>query len=145
MCEVLCSYSCIRKHSSSSHQPHTFTMSDSNYAAATRHKRPLSTAGRPPALDIVDDDWAADTLSDDEIEVSAQREADLAGLLDETELDDAVVVAAGQSGTAANAAAERRRREEGRWNDLGLDAFDSNNNAVGSASTAGAQRSGPGS
>jgi hypothetical protein len=120
-------------------------MSDSNYAAATRHKRPLSTAGRPPALDIVDDDWAADTLSDDEIEVSAQREADLAGLLDETELDDAVVVAAGQSGTAANAAAERRRREEGRWNDLGLDAFDSNNNAVGSASTAGAQRSGPGS
>ena len=103
----------------------TRTMSDSNYAAATRHKRPLSTAGRPPALDVVDDAWAADTLSDDEIEVSPQREADLAQLLEtEGELDDAVVVAAGQSGSAANGAAERRRREEGRWNDLGLDNLD---------------------
>ena len=101
-------------------------MSDSNYAAATRHKRPLSTAGRPPALDVVDDAWAADTLSDDEIEVSPQREADLAQLLEtEGELDDvAVVVAAGQSGSATNGAAERRRREEGRWNDLGLDNLD---------------------
>ena len=95
--------------------------SDSNYNAATRHKRPLSTAGRPPALDVVDDAWAADTLSDDEIEVSAQREADLAQLLEtEGELDDAVVVAAGQNGSA-----ERRRREEGRWADLGLDNLDS--------------------
>ena len=94
--------------------------SDSNYNAATRHKRPLSTAGRPPALDVVDDAWAADTLSDDEIEVSAQREADLAQLLEtEGELDDAVVVAAGHN-TAA-----RRRREEGRWADLGLDNLDS--------------------
>jgi hypothetical protein len=98
--------------------------SDSNYNAATRHKRPLSTAGRPPALDVVDDAWAADTLSDDEIEVSAQREADLAQLLEtEGELDDAVVVAAGQNGSAANGAA--RRREEGRWADLGLDNLDS--------------------
>lgn len=115
--------------------------SDSNYAAATRHKRPLSTAGRPPALDVVDDAWAADTLSDDEIEVSAQREADLAQLLEtEGELDDAVVVAAGQNGSAANGAAERRRREEGRWADLGLDNLDS----VVAAGSASGARSGAG-
>lgn len=120
--------------------------SDSNYAAATRHKRPLSTAGRPPALDVVDDAWAADTLSDDEIEVSAQREADLAQLLEtEGELDDAVVVAAGQNGSASNGAAERRRREEGRWADLGLDNLDSvvaAGGASGARSGAGAAASG---
>jgi hypothetical protein len=77
--------------------------SDSNYAAVTRHLRPFSQAGRPPVLEIVDDDWAADTLSDDEIEVG-RHEAAVAPLLEEGELDaDAIVVSpTGNSASAAN-------------------------------------------
>jgi hypothetical protein len=77
--------------------------SDSNYAAVTRHRRPLSTAGRPPVLEIVDDDWAADKLSDDEVEVG-RHEATVAPLLEEGELDaDAIVVSpTGNSASAAN-------------------------------------------
>jgi hypothetical protein len=104
--------------------------SDSNYAAVTRHRRPFSTAGRPPALDIVDDEWAADTLEDDTLEV-AQYEAAVAPLLEEGELDaDAIVVSpSGNSSAAANNASERRRREEG-WNDLGLDGIDNGHATV---------------
>jgi hypothetical protein len=96
--------------------------SDSNYAAATHHRRPFSTAGRPPAL--TDDDWANDKLEDDIMEIS-QFEAAVAPLLEEGELDaDAIVVSpTGNSSAAANTATERRRREEG-WNDLGLDQVD---------------------
>mmetsp|Transcript_70 Transcript_70/g.72 ORF Transcript_70/g.72 Transcript_70/m.72 type:complete len:121 (-) Transcript_70:504-866(-) len=113
-------------------------MSDSSYVAVTRHRKPHSTAGRSPVLDVVDDAWAADKLSDDEIDAERQ-EAALAPLLDEGDLDvDAVVVSTGHSGSAANGAAERRRREEGRWNDLGLDHFDTNN----SSSTNSVQRHG---
>ena len=77
--------------------------SDSNYAAVTRHRRPLAKAGRPPVLEIVDDDWAADKLSDDEVEVS-RHEAAVAPLLEEGELDaDAIVVSpTGNSSSAAN-------------------------------------------
>jgi hypothetical protein len=82
--------------------------SDSNYAAVTRHRRPFSTAsasiaGRPPVLEIVDDDWAADRLSDDEVEVG-RHEAAVAPLLEEGELDvDAIVVSpTGNSASAAN-------------------------------------------
>lgn len=77
--------------------------SDSNYAAVTRHRRQLNpTAGRPPVLELVDDDWAADKLSDDEVEVG-RHEAD-AGGFEEGELDaDAIVVSpAGNSASAAN-------------------------------------------
>lgn len=99
--------------------------SDSNYAAATRHRRPMSTAGRPAVLEIVDDDWAKDTLSDDEVEVG-RHEAAVAPLLEEGELDaDAVISPAGNSSAAVNST-ERRRREEG-WNDLGLDQLDGDN------------------
>jgi hypothetical protein len=100
--------------------------SDSSYVAATRHRRPYSTSGRPPVLEIVDDAWASDKLSDDEVEV-ARHEAAVAPLLEEGELDaDAIVVSpTGNSASAANNAAERRRREEG-WTDLGLDQLDSN-------------------
>jgi hypothetical protein len=54
-------------------------------------------------LEIVDDDWAADTLSDDEIEVG-RHEAAVAPLLEEGELDaDAIVVSpTGNSASAAN-------------------------------------------
>ena len=116
-------------------------MSDSNYAAATRHRRPQSISGRLPALDIVDDVWAADKLSDDEIDVE-RHDAAIAPLLDEGDLDvDAVVVSTGQSGSVANGAAERRRREEGRWNDLGLDHFDVVSVGAGSGAV-GVQRTG---
>ena len=77
--------------------------SDSNYAAVTRHQRPFSTSGRPPVLEIVDDDWATDKLSDDEVEVE-RHEAAVAPLLEEGELDaDAIVVSpTGNSASAAN-------------------------------------------
>jgi hypothetical protein len=66
----------------------------------------------------VNDEWAADKLDDDNIQVS-QHEAVVAPLLEEGELDaDAIVVSpTGNSSAAANNASERRRREEG-WNDL---------------------------
>uniref|UniRef100_A0A7R9ZNL8 Anaphase-promoting complex subunit 13 n=1 Tax=Craspedostauros australis TaxID=1486917 RepID=A0A7R9ZNL8_9STRA len=97
--------------------------SDSNYAAVTRHRLPNSKSGRPP-LDIVDEEWAKDALSDDEVDIM-RHEATIAPLMEEGELDaDAIVVSpTGNSSSAANTAAERRRREEG-WNDLGLDQLD---------------------
>lgn len=87
---------------------------------------------RPVLLDIVDDSWAADKLSDDEVEI-ARHEAAVAPLLEEGDLDsDAIVVSpTGNSASAANNAAERRRREEG-WNDLGLDQIDSNGRGMSS-------------
>ena len=69
---------------------------------------------------MIDDAWASATLSDDDIDVDQQITI-IAPILDEGELDvDAIVVSNRQS-----AATERRRREEGRWNDLGLDYFES--------------------
>mmetsp|Transcript_118886 Transcript_118886/g.332929 ORF Transcript_118886/g.332929 Transcript_118886/m.332929 type:complete len:118 (+) Transcript_118886:150-503(+) len=114
--------------------------SDSNYAAVTRHRRPLNAkAGRPPVLELVDDQWAADKLSDDEVDVG-RHEAD-AGGFEEGELDaDAIVVSpTGNSASAANSAAERRRREEG-WNDLGLDQLDRNGTAAAAASRVSSQQ-----
>jgi hypothetical protein len=59
-------------------------------------------AARPPVLELVDQEWAADKLSDDEVEVG-RHEAD-AGGFEEGELDaDAIVVSpAGNSSSAAN-------------------------------------------
>lgn len=115
-------------------------MSDSTYASRIRHRgRYLqSTAGRPPSLDVIDDAWAAATLSDDDIDVERHEVALASMLLDEEDdlLDsDAACAfsAAPHSGSAADVAAERRRKEEGRWNDLGMADFladasaDSNN------------------
>jgi hypothetical protein len=103
--------------------------SDSNYTAVKRFTRrqPLSKVSIPQAIvdtsdinsnqhsnpdndtDNYDDDyncwrnWAADTLSDDEIETS-RSEAAVAPLLEEGELDaDAIVVSpTGNSASAAN-------------------------------------------
>ena len=103
--------------------------SDSNYSSVARYTRqPLSKAARP----VVDQAWASDKLSDDEVEIN-RHEAAIAPLLEEGELDaDAIVVSpTGNSASAANSAAERRRREEG-WNDLGLDQIDANGIGVGS-------------
>jgi len=99
-----------------------------------RHtRRPLSKS--KAVLDIVDDAWAADKLSDDEVETS-RPEAAVAPLLEEGELDaDAIVVSpTGNSASAANNAAERRRREEG-WNDLGLDQIDATGQGVSTLPT----------
>ncbi|KAG7355204.1 Apc13p protein [Nitzschia inconspicua] len=114
----------LKSNQSSTH--YTSTNSDSNYVAVSRFTRqPFSKAATYITLDMVDDDWAADTLSDDEVE-TARPEAVVAPMLEEGELDqDAIVVSpTGNSALAANNAAERRRREEG-WNDLGLDQIDS--------------------
>ena len=107
-------------------------MSDSCYAAATRHRPSSSTAGRPPSLELISDDWAAATLSDDELD--DRYESHIAPLLggdDEGELAldvDAVVVSTsmGQSGPGGGGAGgvRDRRAEDGRWNDLGLDQLD---------------------
>lgn len=97
-------------------------MSDSNYVAVTQHRRPFSTTGRPPLLDLVDDAWAADKLSDDEIDTGRQ-EYTLQSLLEDDDMDsENIVSTTANSATAATAANERRRREEG-WTDLGLDQF----------------------
>jgi hypothetical protein len=106
-------------------------MSDSKYSALTKLKRPhhnhASAAGTGYRnLDIIDDAWAADKLSDDEIDETTTRgaESQISSLLeDEGEMDDGIVTAA-NSGSAAGGALERRRREEGRWDDLGLDLFE---------------------
>ena len=106
-------------------------MSDSKNISATKLRRRQPSTTRPSNLDIIDDAWAADTLSDDEVDVT-QAESAIAPLLeDEGELDDAVVTTA-NSGSAASGALERRRKEEGRWNDLGLDLFEGNNNVSSS-------------
>eukprot|EP00569_Conticribra_weissflogii_P004552 CAMPEP_0171332204 /NCGR_PEP_ID=MMETSP0878-20121228/3213_1 /TAXON_ID=67004 /ORGANISM="Thalassiosira weissflogii, Strain CCMP1336" /LENGTH=144 /DNA_ID=CAMNT_0011832903 /DNA_START=101 /DNA_END=535 /DNA_ORIENTATION=- len=105
-------------------------MSDSKNSAVIKLRRQHPGTGRPSNLDIVDDAWAADKLSDDEVEVE-QSEAAIAPLLeDEGELDDAMVTTT-NSGSAASGALERRRKEEGRWNDLGLDLFDNGGMVVG--------------
>ena len=105
--------------------------SDSNYAAATRHRRPMSTAGRPPVLELVDDDWAKDKLSDDEVEVG-RAEASLAPMMEEGELDsDAIVSPAGNSSSAVNSSMRRRREES--WNDLGLEQLDPSAMAPGNS------------
>lgn len=101
-------------------------MSDSSYSAATRHRTPHSTAGRPPSLEIVDDDWAADTLTDDEVDCSGQ-EAAIAPLLGEMDISDAVSALSGNQGSTQG---DRRRREENRWNDLALDRFDGSNGST---------------
>lgn len=96
---------------------------DSKNVLGNKLRRQYPGTGRPSNLDIIDDAWVSDTLSDDEIEVE-KSEAAIAPLLeDEGEMDDAVVTTA-NSGSAAMGALERRRKEEGRWNDLGLDLFD---------------------
>ena len=117
-------------------------MSDSSYTARIRHRQSLqSTAGRPPQLDIIDDAWASATLSDDDIDVE-RHEVAVASMLDEEgDLDgDAAFVSTAHSGSAADGAAERRRKEEGRWNDLALDQFDTSaSNSAGTGSGQGNQ------
>lgn len=95
-------------------------MSDSSYVAVTNHRRPFDTSGRPPVLELIDDDWAADTLEDEELPTKAFE----VPLMEEDDLDgDQAVVTTGTSSSAVTNLEERRRRDEG-WNDLGLDQLD---------------------
>ena len=116
-------------------------MSDSANITVNKLRRPYAGTGRPSNLDIIDDAWVSDKLSDDEVEVERSEAAIAPMLEDDGELDDAVVTSA-NSGSAANGALERRRREEGRWNDLGLDLFDNGGNS--GAAVAGSQIGGSG-
>lgn len=97
--------------------------SDSKTISASKLRRRHPGTSRPSNLDIIDDAWASDKLSDDEIDTAHGEHAISPLLEDEGELDDGIVTAA-NSGSAASSALERHRREEGRWNDLGLDLFD---------------------
>lgn len=96
-------------------------MSDSSYIAVTNnHRKPFDTSGRPPVLELVDDEWAADVLEEEDLptkayEISLEEEDDLDG--------EPAVVTTGTSSSAVTNLEERRRREEG-WNDLGLDQLD---------------------
>ena len=121
-------------------------MSDRNFAAVTRFRRPYSS--RPPVW-LDDPSWRGQQLEDDEVDVR-RFESAVAPLLEEGELDaDAIVVTpAGNSSVAANQAAERRRREE-RWNDIGLDQLlmpnelNNANNTSASSNNASTSNEGP--
>ena len=80
--------------------------------------------------------WAADKLSDDELELTTGESAISPILEDEGELDDGIVTTA-NSGSGAQGALERRRKEDGRWGDLGLDLFEGNKMEVGSSGQGG--------
>ncbi len=98
-------------------------MSDSSYAAFTRHRRPYSSSGRPPELERIDDAWVAESLSDDEIDVH-RHELTIAPLLDDNDLDiDTVVISNGQMGSAFTSAFERRKRDGTKWTDLAMDIY----------------------
>ena len=106
-------------------------MSDSSYIAVTNHRKPFDTSGRPPALELIDDEWAADVLEDEEIPTKPYESP----LMEEDELDgEPAVVTTGTSSSAVTNLEERRRRDEG-WNDLGLDQLDQRQDAAGAPSS----------
>jgi hypothetical protein len=95
-------------------------MSDSSYIAVTNHRKPFDTSGRPPVLELIDDDWAADVLEEEDLPTKAYE----VPLLEDGDLDgEQAVVTTGTSSSAVTNLEERRRRDEG-WNDLGLDQLD---------------------
>jgi hypothetical protein len=107
--------------------------SDSKNISASKLRRRYPGTSRPSNLDIIDDAWAADKLSDDEVETARGEHAISLILEDEAELDYDGIVTSANSSSAAMGALERRRKEEGRWNDLGLDLFDGAGNNNGTA------------
>ena len=92
-------------------------VSDSNYAAVTRHRRPFSTAARPPVF-LDDKTWTThQQLESDDVQLQHHAE----NVTEEGDDLDAVTPA-GTSSAAASTNRARLRRDEG-WNDLGLDAL----------------------
>ena len=69
-------------------------------------------------LELVDDDWAADSLDDEELPTKAFETP----LMDDDDFDGEPVVVG--TGTSASAFADEQKRREERWNDLGLDQID---------------------
>lgn len=62
-------------------------------------------------LDLIDEEWVCDSLSDDEVEIAPEND-----------------VAADDGDVLVNATAPlARKEEEEKWNDLGLDSFQSGN------------------
>mmetsp|Transcript_30826 Transcript_30826/g.45597 ORF Transcript_30826/g.45597 Transcript_30826/m.45597 type:complete len:116 (-) Transcript_30826:233-580(-) len=95
-------------------------MSDSSYIAVTNHRRPFDISGRPPVLELIDDEWAADVLEEEDLPTKAYE----IPLFEDDDLDgEPAVVATGTSSSAVTNLEDRRRRDEG-WNDLGLDQLD---------------------
>ena len=112
--------------------------SDSKNIAASKLRRRYPGTSRPSNIDIIDDAWASDKLSDDEIETAYGEHAISLLLEDEAELDYDGIVTSANSSSAASGALERRRKEEGRWNDLGLDLFDGGSGGGGMGGGSGA-------
>mmetsp|Transcript_16875 Transcript_16875/g.25529 ORF Transcript_16875/g.25529 Transcript_16875/m.25529 type:complete len:116 (+) Transcript_16875:51-398(+) len=106
-------------------------MSDSSYIAVTNHRRPFDTSGRPPVLELIDDEWAADVLEEEDLPTKAYE----IPLFEEDDLDgEPAVVTTGTSSSAVTNLEERRKRDEG-WNDLGLDQLDQRTETIHTSNT----------
>jgi hypothetical protein len=109
-------------------------MSDSSYVAVTNHRKPFDIRGRPAVLELIDDEWAADVIEDEDLPTKLYE---LPLLLADDDDDDVggidgaggggsgeqAVITTGTSSSAVTQRTERRKREEG-WNDLGLDQLE---------------------
>ncbi|GAB5037543.1 Hypothetical protein NocV09_08700020 [Nannochloropsis oceanica] len=81
-------------------------MSDSSFAAVSRYRG---------FLEVIDAEWMADALSDDELDVPAANDL----LLDDDDDDD--VTEGGAQGAGGVAGVGKRPNLEDRWGDLGLE------------------------
>lgn len=70
--------------------------------------------GTSTNLDLIDEEWSQDSLSDDEIELTPDQDLPM----DEHDLD----------GGALGVAAQRKEDEDEKWVDLGLEIFVNNSN-----------------
>lgn len=83
-------------------------MSDSSFAAVSRYRG---------FLEVIDAEWMADALSDDELDVPAVNDL----FLDDDDDDDDVVTDGGAQGAGGVAGVGKRLNLEDRWGDLGLE------------------------
>lgn len=83
-------------------------MSDSSFAAVSRYRG---------FLEVIDAEWMADALSDDELDVPAATDL----FLDDDDEDDDVTGRGGAAGGGGIAGIDRRPNQEDRWGDLGLE------------------------
>lgn len=101
-------------------------MSDSSYAKKRSHfHNTHNIRGRPQNLDLIDDQWACDMLSDDEVEIAPINEAMFleqnCAIPEEEDMEgDTLMVSAV---VAAATASEQRKKQDDKWTDLGLEAF----------------------
>jgi len=83
-------------------------MSDSSFAAVSRYRG---------FLDVIDEEWTADSLSDDELDVPALSEF----FLEDDEDEDTINGGDSTAGRKGFVGTGRRPNQEERWEDLGLD------------------------